>query len=96
MRLRLQHASTAVGWRPAKPLFRTTILDLEMTNELDVPGTEMLAQLHEEHEAVEIEFKTRGYTCSRSGNAGCQRVDRKNWCGKYLSNCALKRFVLCL
>ena len=39
---------------------RTTILDLEMTNELDVPGTEMLAQLHEEHEAVEIEFKLVG------------------------------------
>jgi len=36
---------------------RTTILDLEMTNELDVPGTEMLAQLHEEHEAVNLEFK---------------------------------------
>ena len=36
---------------------RTTIVDLEMTNELDVPGTEMLAQLHEEHEAVNLEFK---------------------------------------
>ena len=39
---------------------RMTVLDLEMTNELDVPGTEMLAQLHEEHEAVKIEFKLVG------------------------------------
>ena len=39
---------------------RTTILDLEMTNELDVPGTEMLAQLYEEHEAVDIQFKLVG------------------------------------
>jgi MFS superfamily sulfate permease-like transporter len=39
---------------------RTTILDLEMTNELDVPSTEMLAKLHEEHEAVKIQFKLVG------------------------------------
>ncbi|MCK4898098.1 MAG: SulP family inorganic anion transporter, partial [Anaerolineales bacterium] len=39
---------------------RTTILDLEMTNELDVPGTEMLAELHDEHEAVDIQFKLVG------------------------------------
>ena len=39
---------------------RTTILDLEMTNELDVPSAEMLAELHEEHEAVDIQFKLVG------------------------------------
>jgi high affinity sulfate transporter 1 len=39
---------------------RTTVLDLEMTNELDVPGTEMLAELHDEHEAVDIQFKLVG------------------------------------
>ena len=38
----------------------TTVLDLEMTNELDVPGTEMLAELHDEHEAVDIQFKLVG------------------------------------
>ena len=35
---------------------RTTILDLEMTNELDVPSTKMLAELHEEHEQVGVRF----------------------------------------
>jgi hypothetical protein len=28
-----------------------------MTNELDVPSTAMLAKLHEEHAALQIEFK---------------------------------------
>jgi MFS superfamily sulfate permease-like transporter len=39
---------------------RTTIIDLEMTNDLDVPSTEMLAELHEEHEAVNMQFKLVG------------------------------------
>jgi high affinity sulfate transporter 1 len=39
---------------------RTTVLDLEMTNDLDVPSTEMLDKLHKEHEAVKIQFKLVG------------------------------------
>jgi MFS superfamily sulfate permease-like transporter len=31
-----------------------------MTNELDVPSTAMLAKLHEEHAALQIEFKVVG------------------------------------
>ncbi len=37
-----------------------TILDVEMTNELDVPGVEMLEKLYEEHEALGIQFKLAG------------------------------------
>jgi len=39
---------------------RTTTLNLVMTNELDVPSTEMLTELYEEHEALGIQFKLVG------------------------------------
>jgi high affinity sulfate transporter 1 len=44
----------------ADPLPRTTILDVEMTNELDVPSVEVLEKLHEEHLALGIQFKLAG------------------------------------
>jgi MFS superfamily sulfate permease-like transporter len=42
------------------PALRATILDLEMTNELDVPSTEMLGELHEELASREIQLLLAG------------------------------------
>jgi MFS superfamily sulfate permease-like transporter len=42
------------------PGLRTTILDLEMTNELDVPSAEMLADLFEELEGREVQLIIAG------------------------------------
>jgi SulP family sulfate permease len=39
---------------------QTTIIDVEMTNELDVPSLEILEKLHEEHEALGIQLKLAG------------------------------------
>ena len=44
----------------SEPPIRTTIINLVMTNELDVPSAEMLAELYEEHEALGIQFKLVG------------------------------------
>ncbi|UCC50518.1 MAG: sodium-independent anion transporter, partial [Anaerolineaceae bacterium] len=44
----------------ADPRPRTTIIDVEMTNELDVPSVEILEKLHEEHLALGIQFKLAG------------------------------------
>jgi MFS superfamily sulfate permease-like transporter len=44
----------------SEPPIRTTILNLVMTSELDVPSTEMLAELYEEHEALGIQFELVG------------------------------------
>jgi MFS superfamily sulfate permease-like transporter len=44
----------------AGPALRTTILDVEMSNELDVPSVEILEKLHEEHLALGIQFKLAG------------------------------------
>lgn len=44
----------------AGPALRTTILDVEMTNELDIPSVEVLEKLHEEHLALGIQFKLAG------------------------------------
>ncbi len=42
------------------PALRTTILDLEMTNELDVPSAEMLGELHEELSGLKIQLIIAG------------------------------------
>jgi MFS superfamily sulfate permease-like transporter len=42
------------------PALRATILDLEMTNELDVPSAEMLGDLHEELAGLEIQLIIAG------------------------------------
>jgi MFS superfamily sulfate permease-like transporter len=42
------------------PGLRATILDLEMTNELDVPSVEMFGELHEELEGREVELIIAG------------------------------------
>ena len=39
------------------PPIRATIFDMEMTDELDVPSTEMLATVHEELEEMKIQLK---------------------------------------
>jgi SulP family sulfate permease len=42
------------------PVLRATILDLEMTNDLDVPSAEMLGELHEELEGREVQLIIAG------------------------------------
>jgi len=42
------------------PALQTTILDLEMTNELDVPSAEMIGDLHEELKGSEIRLIIAG------------------------------------
>ena len=46
--------------RGALPGLNTTIIDLGMTNQLDVPSLEMLEKLYEEHEALALQFKLVG------------------------------------
>lgn len=46
--------------RAARPQVQAVIIDLEMTNELDVPSLEMLKNLFEEIDAVDIQFKLAG------------------------------------
>ena len=44
----------------ADPAVQVLLLELELTNELDVPSAEMLAELHEEMEMLEIRFLLAG------------------------------------
>jgi MFS superfamily sulfate permease-like transporter len=54
------HKSISEMVTTGDPGLRATILDLEMTNELDVPSAEMLGELHDELEGREVELIIAG------------------------------------